>query len=217
LNYLQSSPNGTQSNTTVQFVATTPATNLNLGLIDPSKLATEANPDTVTTCFVEGQFNGANKLGTALIRVPYNATGHDWNGSTKLASYQGSEVAQIQAVGAAYGIAWQGWRDRLYIGAYHKRYSGYGPNGADAIYVYNRAGAQQGVISLSTVTGTANVAGADPHDFTASGGVVYDIGTGNASYDGVVCAQPVQPPHLRTGCEQRCACQYDFGELVGCA
>ncbi|NOT63831.1 MAG: hypothetical protein HOP19_26750, partial [Acidobacteria bacterium] len=185
LSYLQSGPRGTGSGTTVQFVTGAAITNANLGLVDPAKFAVEANPDTVTTCFVYGEFNGAAANDPALVRVPHDATGHHFTGTTPNGSYLGVKLANTSAIGATYGVAWQGTRNRFYAGAFHKRYSGYGPNGPDAIYVYDRTGAQLGVIDLDTLTGTANVAGADAHDFAQSGGVVYDIGASNASYDGV--------------------------------
>ncbi len=182
--YLRPGPFGPDSGTTVQFMSTNSGV-ANLGLVDPVKFAAETNPTTVTTCFVTGAYNGANATSTSVLTVPFNATGHDFTGNNHTASFQGVELTQWQETGAAYGLAWQGKRDRIYVGSFHKRYSGFGPNGPDAIYVINAAGTIIGTIELDAITGISNVAGADVHDFTAQGGVVYDIGASNASFDGV--------------------------------
>lgn len=184
--YLKPGVFGTGAGTTVQFVTDGASPNINLALTDPGNFNNEANPDTATTIFLNGQYNAAGLNGlTSLMRTPYNATGHDFTGTTPTASFQGVELGEVQETGAIYGMAWQSTRNRIYVGAYHKRYSGFGANGPDAIYVYDKQGNAIGTIDLDTVLGTTNSAGADVHDFTASGGIVYDIGTGNASYDGV--------------------------------
>lgn len=184
--YLKPGVFGTGAGTTVQFVPDGNSTNINLGLTDPGKFNNEANPATATTILLNGQFNAATLNGiTSLMRTPYDATGHDFTGTTPTAGFEGVELAEFQETGATYGMAWQSTRDRIYIGAYHKRYSGFGANGPDAIYVFNKAGTTIGTIDLDTLIGTPNSAGTDAHDFTATGGIVYDIGAGNASYDGV--------------------------------
>lgn len=184
--YLKPGVFGTGAGTSVQFVADGNTPNVNLGLTDPNKFNNEANPDTATTIFLNGQYNAAGINGiTSLIRSPYGATGHDFTGTTPTAGFEGVELAEVQETGAIYGMAWQSTRNRIYVGAYHKRYSGFGANGPDAIYVFDKQGNTVGTIDLDTVLGTTNSAGTDTHDFTATGGIVYDIGTGNASYDGV--------------------------------
>lgn len=177
---------GTGAGTSVQFIPDGNSSNINFALTDPGKFNNETNPDTATTIFLNGQYNAAGINGsTSIMRTPYNATGHDFTGTTPTAGFEGVEVAEVQETGAIYGMAWQSTRNRIYAGAYHKRYSGFGANGPDAIYVFDRQGNAIGTIDLDTVLGTTNSAGADAHDFTATGGIVYDIGTGNASYDGV--------------------------------
>lgn len=184
--YLKPGVFGTGAGTTVQFIPNGNSSNINLALTDPGKFNNEANPETATTIFLNGQYNApANNGITSLMRTPYNSTGHDFTGTTPTAAFKGVELAEIQETGSIYGMAWQNTRNRVYVGAYHKRYSGFGANGPDAIYVFDKAGATIGTIDLDTIIGTTNSAGTDVHDFAATGGIVYDIGTGNASYDGV--------------------------------
>ncbi len=184
--YLKPGAFGSAAGTTVQYVANAGVANINLALIDSGKFDNETNAETATTIFLNGQYNATALNGlTTLMRTPYNATGHDFTGSTPTAGFEGVELAESQETGSIYGMAWQSSRNRVYVGAYQKRYSGFGANGPDAIYVFDKAGTTIGTIDLDTVIGTANSAGADAHDFVPAGGIVYDIGTGNASYDGV--------------------------------
>lgn len=172
--------------TTVQYVNDGTTANINLALIDSGKFNNEINPETAATIFLNGQYNAAALNGKiSLMRTPYNATGHDFTGATPTANFKGVDLAQIQETGAVYGTAWQSTRNRIYTSAYHKRYSGFGASGPDAIYVFDKQGNTIGTIKLDTLTGTTGSAGADVHDFTATGGIVYDLGAGNASYDGI--------------------------------
>lgn len=185
LAYLQAGAGG---QSTVQFVnVATGAPNVNVGFYDPVDYC-QANPQVAVANFFDSQYNGGAAARGALLRLPYNASGHDFtttNPVARTAAFKGVDLTRLDQLGAIYGVAWQRTTNRIYLGAYHKRYSGFGPNGPDAIYQTNAAGTVTGVIELDTVLGIANSAGADVHDFSASGGVVYDIGASNASYDGV--------------------------------
>lgn len=99
---------GTGAGTSVQFIPDGNSSNINLALTDPGKFNNEANPDTATTIFLNGQYNAAGINGsTSIMRTPYNATGHDFTGVTPTAGFEGVEVAEIQETGAIYGMAWQ--------------------------------------------------------------------------------------------------------------
>jgi len=181
---------GTAGGSTVRFLSAASASNFNLALVDPLKFNTEANPDTVTTQFVFGPHNGSYATRSALTRVPYTATGHHFNNTTPTASYQATSIANFEAIGATYGIAHQSTHNRLYVGAYHKRFSGFGPQGPDAIYVLDGTSqAVIGVIKLDDLTATPASAGADAHNFTPQNGQIYDLGSNNnantESFDGV--------------------------------
>ncbi len=179
---------GAGGQSTVQFVnMATGVANVDVGFYDPIDYC-QTNPQVAVTKFFDSQYNGAAAARSALLRLPYNASGHDFtttNPVAPTAAFQGVDLTRLDQLGAIYGVAWQRTTNRIYLGAYHKRYSGFGPNGPDAIYQTNAAGTVTGVIELDTLLGIANSAGSDAHDFVAASGVVYDIGSGNASYDGV--------------------------------
>lgn len=183
--YLVSGPIGTESVGSVAFV-TSPRINVKFGLNDPVHYC-QPNPLVVTPCFAVGQ-STTTPTAMALVALPYDASGHDFtsmNPVAKTTDYAGVTKATFGQIGATYGVAWQRTTGRLYTGAFHKRYSGFGPKGPDAIYQMDKNGNQTGVIELDTLLATTNSAGADVHDFTTTGGVVYDIGASNASFDGV--------------------------------
>lgn len=188
--YLHPGYQGTSGGSSIRFLNAASASNFNLPLIDPLKFNTQANPDTVTTQFVFGAHDGTFSGRSALTRVPYSASGHHFNGTTPTGANQASAVASFGQIGATYGIAHQSTRNRLYVGAYHKRLSGFGPQGPDAIYVLDgTSNALVGVIKLDALTGNTSSAGADVHNFTVQGGHIYDIGSNNnannESFDGV--------------------------------
>ena len=174
----------------VRFVPGGSASHLNLPLIDPVKFNQQANPPVLVTRFLTGTASGAQQSAAALLRVPYQATGNHFSGTTPTSQYAAVSNANFASIGAAYGVAHQSTRQRLYVGAFHKRHSGFGPSGPDAIYVLDAtSNAALGVIRLDNLTGTTNSAGSDVHNFTPQGGRVFDIGSaGNTnfeSFDGV--------------------------------
>ncbi len=182
--YLVSGPLGTESVGALAFV-TSPRINVKFGLNDPVHYC-QPNPLVVTPCFAVGQSTTvANAM--ALVALPYEASGHNFtatNPVTKTATYQGVSKATFGQIGATYGVAWQRTTGRIYAGAFHKRYSGFGPKGPDAIYQLDKNGNLTGVIELDTLLATTNSAGVDVHDFTPVSGIVYDIGAANVSFDG---------------------------------
>ena len=193
LQFLYPSRQGTNNGTTVQFVDISGGnvTGVDAGFYESSDYCGTTNPEVATTCFITGFYNGSNSSETALIGFPYNAGGHDFTNFTpvaKTASFQGYEVANTLEIGATYGVAYQPTTDIMYVGAYHKRYAGFGPAGPDAIYMLDFSARNKvGTIQLDTLTGTANVAGSDVHDLNIdpSKGVIMDIGSGNVSYAAV--------------------------------
>ncbi|MEZ4617042.1 MAG: hypothetical protein R2867_16260 [Caldilineaceae bacterium] len=102
------------------------------------------------------------------MRLPYSADGHHFTAAT--------HPARTAAFGYRYEylgtgrcrlvIAWQRTTARVYAAAFHKRYSGFGSSGPDAIYQLDLNGTVTGVIELDTLLGIANSAGTDAHNFT---------------------------------------------------
>ncbi len=188
--YLRPGYQGATAGSSVRFLSASSAANVNLPLIDPVKFNTDANPPVLVTRFLAGAHNGTHGVATALLRVPYQATGHHFSGTTPTAQFAATGSAAFDTIGAAYGIAHQTTRDRVYVGAYHKRFSGFGPGGPDAIYVLDSGtDSLLGIIHLDALTAVPNTAGADGHNFSEQNGRVYDIGSANntnsESFDGV--------------------------------
>lgn len=185
LNYLKAGAGG---QSTVQFInVSAGVANVDVGFYDPVDYC-QASPNLALTTFYDSQYNGAAAANSALLSLPYSASGHHFTNSNpvaRTASFLGTDLTRLDQLGAIYGVAWQRTTKRLYLGAYHKRYSGFGPNGPDAIYQTDLTGAVTGVIELDTLLGIVNSAGSDVHDFAPASGVIYDIGASNASYDGV--------------------------------
>jgi len=185
LNYLKAGAGG---KSTVQFInVSAGVANVDVGFYDPVDYC-QSTPTLALTTFYDSQYNGVAAASSALMSLPYTASGHHFTNSNPVArttGFLGTDLTRLDKLGAVYGVAWQRTTKRLYLGAYHKRYSGFGPNGPDAIYQTDLTGVVKGVIELDTLLGVTNSAGSDAHDFTASSGVIYDIGASNASYDGV--------------------------------
>jgi len=157
----------------------------NLGLYTTSSQCTE-NPFLIIPCYVEGDYNGSIASEPSIIKVRASAEGHDFLGANHTAEYEADAIADYNSIGTVYGLAWQPNHKVYYAGAFHKRYTSFGPQGPDAIYQLDLNGNVKGHISLDNLIGTNNSAGSDAHDLTTSGnGEVYDLGVGNSSFDGV--------------------------------
>lgn len=174
----------------VRFLSGSSAEQMNLPLIDPVKFNTNPNPFVFVPRFMAGPHDGAHQSAAALYRVPYQAAGHDFSGTTPTGQFAAEQAAAFAAIGATYGAAYQTTRQRLYLGAYHKRFSGFGPGGPDAIYVLDTNTDQLiGTIHLDALTAVPHTAGVDAHNFAPQNGRVYDIGSHHnthfESFDGV--------------------------------
>lgn len=162
-----SGPQAAASN--VRFVnASTNPTGVNLATV----ISSQANPYLITPKFTQGnQITGANSGQSVVVGVPYNATA---TGGTV-------SLATANQVGATWAVASNSSTGAVYIGAYMKRYTGFGPNGTGAIYklqpVFDNQGKLTGsqtpvlfadlsVILGGAAGGTAGTTGANPHPNT---------------------------------------------------
>ncbi len=138
---------GTASGTSVQFVASSPATNINLGINYPSDYC-QASPGFFVPCYVNGNPLGTGNSATqgVLISLPYNSVGD---------SPAESAIAINSQVGTVYGIAYQREAKSVFSSAFVKRHSGLGTGGAGAIYM-TRPGS--GTTTLFTSLPTAATA-----------------------------------------------------------
>lgn len=189
-NHLYPGRQNTGGRTTVRFLEASSASHFHLPLIDPVKYNTADSPDTLVTQLISGPHTGTHATKPGILKVPYTASGHDFDGTSPLPTYQATALSAFQNIGATYALAHQSTRNRLYVAAYHKRHSGFGPGGPDALYVLDSVtGSVIGTLKLDAITGTPNSTGADVHNFTPLGGLVYDIGSNanlnTESFDGV--------------------------------
>ena len=135
-------PTGTQSGTAVQFLAVVnngTTGGANLGLVRPEDVTVD-NPLLVTQSYVFGASDGLFADSAVVQGFPYNSgsriTG-DGNGQQNDPGYDLPQlpdrpiaITQSQ-VGATWGLAFNKATNQLYIGAYDKRHSGYGPGTGD--------------------------------------------------------------------------------------
>lgn len=168
----------TNSGSTVQF-ASTPATNVNLAINYPADYS-QNNPEIVSAVYEAGdQITGANNSQEVLRSFPYSSGSSDTAvGATEaLFDIAASTPLGLLAnqLGPVYGLAYARRTRLLYAGAYFKRHVGFGPQGANAIYVINRTGTGS-VSTFFTVPGAAT----NSHD-TAN----YPRDNGNTGWNAV--------------------------------
>ena len=179
--YIETSIGPDNAGSIQQLFADGSAASLGLKMTDTSC----EDPFIVIPCYVEGDI-GTSGPEPAILRLPSSADGHDFEGVNVTPDYEAQVIATYDQVGTVYGLAWQQTTQRYYAGAFHKRYTSFGPEGPDAIYQLDLEGNLTGVINLDDLTSVNNVAGADVHDFTSMfNGSLLDLGVGNASFDGV--------------------------------
>ncbi len=195
LSYYTSSASGGTYGTAVRFTPTGTQANVNFALFQRGNFSNNLNPSLVGARMFEGAFNGAFTAQPVVYKANYLSTGNTVTAASFGLPTGTTQLATMAQVGTIYGLASQTSKGKVYAGAYHKRYAGYGPSGPSAIYQIDTAGTGSitGVINLSTLTGTANVAGTDVHDFTAraqagGGTTIFDLGpsgVGFTSFSGV--------------------------------
>ncbi|MCX6046059.1 MAG: carboxypeptidase regulatory-like domain-containing protein [Chloroflexi bacterium] len=159
---LKPGPAGSQSGTTVQFVAGNSANNINLGINNPAEYC-QNNPNIAANCFIAGDPLKAPPPGfiatgpaEALSYFPYHASG-ETNQSTALA-----DAATIGA--ATWGLAYQRTSKTLFVAAVQRRHSGYGPLGSGGIYAVDMAGVTPAVTNFANLNTVAGInTGSDPH------------------------------------------------------
>ena len=144
-------PVGADSHSLVQF-ANAGATGVSVGINIPSDYCQD-NPLLAMSCFTFGdQVRGAYGSESVLKTFTYGATGSTFDGT---ATEKTTSAATAKQIGATWGLAYDRIGRKLVVGAFHKRYSGYGPGGPGAIYSVDPSGGQVSV--LATLS-----AGTDP-------------------------------------------------------
>ncbi|MFN8358081.1 MAG: SdrD B-like domain-containing protein [Spirosomataceae bacterium] len=163
-----SAPKGSQSGTSVQFVAAATTSNVNLGINYPSDYC-EATPRVAVPCYVNGNplldiADNSKEAGLsdALVSFPYNSSG---------STPTNVELSLANAIGSTWGLAYGKQSKMLFASAVMKRHTGFGPGGTGAIYKISNATTTTNFPGTSTflnlnnytLGGVAINTGTDPH------------------------------------------------------
>ena len=181
--YLKPGIAKTSSSSSVQFVATDTATNMNFSVNNPSQYNTGA----VNTSFaVSTQRSGASVNQTnatsnyAFISLPYTATGNA-DGSGDLNNPDPSKDVAFSKVGTVWGAAYQRKSGYLFSAAFLKRHQGLGELARPALNSGEHAVPVDGIymIDYDASVGGAYVGGFTLNGVTPSAGNagVIDLGT----------------------------------------
>ena len=141
-------PAGTSNGTTIRFVAD-PAggtlANINIGIVQNAQF-TQDNPLLITNRYVFGALNGDNAAVPTVQSFPYSAGRTivdrvNGDGFGSLPEYQNPTTHAINIpysqVGATWGLAEDENTARLFLAAFMKRHTDFGPGGPVAIYTAN--------------------------------------------------------------------------------
>lgn len=133
--YLHSSPNGTNSNTSVRFLNASDCS-VDFGLHYPGEYFSTANPDVVVPMFISGNPLGGGDAATdPVLRLhPYNLNGTSNAGSPSFTYANVSDLAIGSQIGATWGVAYNRSEQKLYAAATVKRHTGLGSQGLGGIY-----------------------------------------------------------------------------------
>lgn len=154
----------TDSGSTVQFVPDANTSNVNLALHNPNDYS-QANPRLVIPVYENG--SGVGNTARGLVSYTYT-------GATDVpAAFGGSSEnprldAQIQRIGATWGVGYQKTNKRLFASAMTKRHVGFGPRGADGVYILDYSNS-----ASASIVGGFDLQGVIP----ANGGAAIDVGS----------------------------------------
>ncbi len=159
--WLESSPDGSSSNTSVRFVSSSNS-NIDFGLLDPGCYS-EADPRIATTQFTNGQSSGNTY--PALLDIRYNSASgvpaqfdpDISNASVPTTAADPNERANANDAGSIYGLAFDQSSQRVYATAFTKRHSGFGPRGIGGVYVFDYDGASGTYLGGFNLDGVSGV------------------------------------------------------------
>ncbi|MCB9149007.1 MAG: hypothetical protein H6641_09625 [Caldilineaceae bacterium] len=181
--WLQPSVVGANSDTTVQFVASS-ATGIDIGVFNPADYVT-GDPQLVVPRSASG--TGTTSTASVFFSFPYNSS----NNTTPAPS----TGLQVQQVGSVWGIAWQRSEKRLYASALLRRHAGFGPQGPGGVYV----------MDYSNPASPALITGFTLQGLTPSVGPAIDLGSvtriseacsaGGTTGANGICDDPTQPSY----------------------
>jgi len=142
---------GADSASSVVFLAggSSDVGNLRFAVANPDNFCDE-NPDVVLTCYITGPQAGLTNDTVVLFNYTNrNDDAHD-------------TVSTAGEVGAVFGTAYQSASDIIYLAAFQKRHSGYGPLGPGGVYLVDRTNASV-TNSFDLYSLFPDAAASDPH------------------------------------------------------
>ncbi len=158
--WLESSPDGSGSNTSVQFVSSS-STSVDFGLYDSDCYSDTENPEIMIPVFRDGSSTLGNWVGVnTMTQLNYTTTGID-------TTVNNNNIATHAETGALYGVAYQKEETRLFSSAFAKRHVGFGPQGSGGVYMFEDGG------SGWDLTGSFDLQGVTP----SNSGTAIDLGT----------------------------------------
>lgn len=168
--WLALSPQGSGSNSAVQFIQD--GQTAHLGLHNPANYAMTANPPYIINLQQNG--SGENNTNAALLSADYSATGlrqdllafDDSQGTGPLPLAH----ASFQQIGSTWGKAFHKEQQRLFVASALQRHHGFAPNkNPSSVFVFNYNGAS----TAATFLGSFDLQGVTP----SNGGPALDFGT----------------------------------------
>lgn len=123
--YLEFGAIGTDSDSSVRFV-TGATCAVDVGVFNPSDYC-DTDADLITTCFINDGVT-VNPDSPAVVRFERGDGSLATSGRTDYLEF-------MDEVGSTYGVAYQRTQDLVFVGAFAKRHSAWGPAGPGGIYV----------------------------------------------------------------------------------
>ena len=170
---------GVDNGTTVQFVQA--GNCANLGVANPDDYC-QANPNIATNCYLAGGITGSTV--PALVSFSYDISGHAAKFGTSPSAPNPTTDAEIQEIGATWGLAWQASEQRLFASSVLKRHVGLGPRGLDGVYVLDYTSGSGTVVGGFDLQGIAPVNGGSAINLGTimrTGGSDYTLGAPQAN------------------------------------
>ncbi len=122
---------GANNDSSVVFV-TSPADGVDFGLNDSADYCQD-DPLVSMSCFENGDGLAAGSTNPGYVHFRWSASGVTPGIGGTGSTY--TQTAEVQEVGTVWGAAYQRESQRLFTASFLKRHSGFGPRGADGIYV----------------------------------------------------------------------------------
>lgn len=180
----------TNSGSTVQF-ASAVATNVNLAVNYPADYS-QNNPEVVASLYQSGeQMTGGNNGLPVLVSFPYSAGSTDTatTATETLFDAPTANPLEIAAhdIGTTYGLAYARKTRLVYAGAFFKRHAGFGPGGANKIYVISRL--NFGSVTTSFTVGNAATNSHNNADYAHDNGNTGWDAVGKTSLGGMAMSE----------------------------